>query len=1573
MSLFIATTQTSSFRLYHTENMLIDGDHDCIYHYGSFAEGRAKQLVSYCIRLPELSTHSEPFCHGTYHTFSSLLNANISIKDLFESQAPVDLITQYEYYLTSGHGAENRWCNCSLTRDRSFGTGCQYTFVFDANTFADILEDLFIVKDERDLRTLTNDDFTCYSILNCTTYSGLCLDWRQVCDGMRDCINGRDEQNCIEMELSECDSQLEYRCSNGMCIPRGFAFDLTMDCMDFYDEQRYRDTSNNCHMNASIDCEEHTCGLSQFSCGDGSCQHEWDTVDSSTECKNKRIFLYLKHIYVYKKEANMTVDCWQHMWCYHNISCLFELSSENITTCDCSLDENRSFSCPTMYFFPPTHFVFPFVKILYEGTTVTEYNRTLAPTLLAICYNISVCDIYRDYQSFVVDGYDCLSIDLLDPYSIKKNVNSANVALTLAVIIQNLFSQCLTIQSAIPTSLYACKNRLLISHHRRFDQHEDCYPWPYTDEKYMSTCDRNWTDRFRCKRGNDLRCIPRRLLHDGNIDCFDTQDELFPSGCTNDFDCQYLREYDLNKSLPIAYEELCNGYAEIGDTGDTGGAESDETNCDQWPCDAQGTRCDNIWNRPNGCDELNCPQTIPYFITRHVANCSANEHYCFQYNNSRITCLPVAKAGDGHIDCLFGSDERTASYLHRCRDMDPFFLSALLMCDGIKDCSLGDDELMCPWRTPLSCPIRAFACKNGTCLSSNHRCNGHIDCTDAEDEWLCEIDMLILAIKPYKPFAIEHFNKTQNSIVLRHRRISSDSHLHFICHRGIPAYVVKGNEIRCFCPPGYFGIHCEQQSERLTISYTVETLMISKSQTIYLLVFYLLNGQNEALNMETFVYAPAAYSEKKQYIYLKYPRRNQSLINLDKLFVRIDAYIVTRNTIDFYLAWLYQIQFPFLPVNRLAARLLMEERRINQTICAQLGCKHGACRAFVNNGQHFCQCIANWTGSRCDQPSIRLNCSSSAKSVMSYGHAFCLCPVGRTGSECRVTYDFCLNTKCQNDGTCLSLDVRTEEHVCICKNNYFGNECQYLSAYLVLHIPDDMDLIPALSIHLLHSPTILPGILLHRDIQFYRNIQPNTDLLIYEHNQLHLSTFIFAQLMLDLTSHYGFYYLLALLPENRTNLSISIQVENRCPHVSERLDPIVMQFEWLKRVKFYHMHFKNVRCFYDEVYMCLIDDQQLPYCLQFNHELSNCTERNYCENGGRCLQRKREGGLNFACVCPKCVSGSFCQLRLEQFYLTLDSILGDAIMTDVSLQQQSLLIKVLVALIIVMFVVGLVSNIISCFTFHDKKIRQVGCGNYLFVLTLFNQITLSVFVARFIYLIIGQMTIIRNKESLTVGCSILDFVLSLHIYVCDWLTACVACERTVNVIKGVKFNRKKSVNIVKFVVPLLCIVVTLTSLHQPFTRTLISDPRNDERFWCVINFRYTELKYYTITINLFHTITPFLVNFFSAIILLVFFAQTKQRTNATDKYINIVVAQVREHKHIIISPLLMIILKLPSIIVMLVIKCIESNWQLYLSVITYFLSLAPLTMTFIVYILPASSYMEILAEKSRRHWKRRNI
>ena len=53
-----------------------------------------------------------------------------------------------------------------------------------------------------------------------------------------------------------------------------------------------------------------------------------------------------------------------------------------------------------------------------------------------------------------------------------------------------------------------------------------------------------------------------------------------------------------------------------------------------------------------------------------------------------------------------------------------------LVCDGLKHCTDGDDELNCE-RT--DCTVDEFAC-SGRCVPWSRVCDGHSDCADRSDE-----------------------------------------------------------------------------------------------------------------------------------------------------------------------------------------------------------------------------------------------------------------------------------------------------------------------------------------------------------------------------------------------------------------------------------------------------------------------------------------------------------------------------------------------------------------------------------------------------------------------------------------------------------------------------------------------------------------------------------------------------------------------------------------------------------------------------------------------------------------------
>ena len=173
------------------------------------------------------------------------------------------------------------------------------------------------------------------------------------------------------------------------------------------------------------------------------------------------------------------------------------------------------------------------------------------------------------------------------------------------------------------------------------------------------------TDLFRC--GN--KCISKHRLIDGYDDCWDRSDETFNGSCAlND---QHRQESaprndsidrcyklftalkrvkssgeltrDFKKRLIPHFPTVCDGYIEFSE-----GSDTDETDCDHWLCDNQYTRCDLVWNCPNGQDEARCS----------YSPCRPNEHPCLSMNTTELICLPLARANDGVVDCWGGTDER---------------------------------------------------------------------------------------------------------------------------------------------------------------------------------------------------------------------------------------------------------------------------------------------------------------------------------------------------------------------------------------------------------------------------------------------------------------------------------------------------------------------------------------------------------------------------------------------------------------------------------------------------------------------------------------------------------------------------------------------------------------------------------------------------------------------------------------------------------------------------------------------------------------------------------------------------
>ncbi|CAF4848680.1 unnamed protein product [Rotaria sp. Silwood1] len=129
-------------------------------------------------------------------------------------------------------------------------------------------------------------------------------------------------------------------------------------------------------------------------------------------------------------------------------------------------------------------------------------------------------------------------------------------------------------------------------------------------------------NEYRCHNG---QCIPREFFRDdtGSPDCVDGSDEILELS-------QHVYQCTIQQPSFECEEKTLNI---------DGKNETDETECEQWPCKNIYTHCDGIWNCPNGADEIGC-------YLSPTLNCSSDHHICIEPITHELMCLPITKANN---------------------------------------------------------------------------------------------------------------------------------------------------------------------------------------------------------------------------------------------------------------------------------------------------------------------------------------------------------------------------------------------------------------------------------------------------------------------------------------------------------------------------------------------------------------------------------------------------------------------------------------------------------------------------------------------------------------------------------------------------------------------------------------------------------------------------------------------------------------------------------------------------------------------------------------------------------------
>ncbi|XP_055731656.1 low-density lipoprotein receptor-related protein 2-like [Salvelinus fontinalis] len=535
--------------------------------------------------------------------------------------------------------------------------------------------------------------------------STLCISQTQLCDTLRDCPDGFDEESCI----TKCPNRGEFRCKDRRkCIERRLVCDGRAHCQDGSDEVGCQTIAAPTSQTAPLKCRmgsrlckdgrecvlhSHVCD-GEVDCKDGSdeqdcellckagqfqCAHGKKCIDQQQVCDGK----------AQCQDRSDEMDCFKptkscsHR-CDNNSRCIPEtFLCDRERDCEDGSDEE---GCDSNKALPP---VLPTLAQTCTSPSVMCRGSTLCIS------QTQLCDTLRDCP----DGFD-------EESCITKCPNRGE---------------------------FRCKDRRKCIERRLVcDGRAHCQDG--SDEVGCQTiaAPTSQTVPLKCRMGSRLckdgrECVLHSHVCDGEVDCKDGSDEqhcelLCKAG---QFQCAHGKKC-------IDQQQVCDGKAQCQDR-------SDEMDCFK-PTKSCSHRCDN--------NSRCIPET---FLCDGERDCvdGSDEEDCVakpcgqqQYQCINGQCVSEAFRCDGHADCGDHSDEAgCAKPPHcpperRCPNSHECLVEEWL-CDGEQDCQDGSDERNCKV-SPVTCGEFQWSCgSRSQCIPSTWRCDGQKDCEDYSDEAGC--------------------------------------------------------------------------------------------------------------------------------------------------------------------------------------------------------------------------------------------------------------------------------------------------------------------------------------------------------------------------------------------------------------------------------------------------------------------------------------------------------------------------------------------------------------------------------------------------------------------------------------------------------------------------------------------------------------------------------------------------------------------------------------------------------------------------------------------------------------------
>ena len=1539
---------------------------------------------------------------GEIHLFSELRSKNITTNTLqHQWTTTLERVEEYALYLKDRRLADGHLCRCLYLG--AFGKNCEYQLPV-GQTFEETLKWQLIAREKNPMKVQAYANIVCYQTLTCD--SGLlCLDWREICDGIQQCLEGKDEENCDLLEMNQCDPEEEYRCSNGMCIPDEFFVDGERDCLDWSDEllfssKRGRDGGNCPSESVSTGCDDHLCRRNTWSCGDGQCipdRMDFQRVtllilcingrDSSFFCETTRNHFqwtmpnglcYISNYggYLSSPVSNRS----DQAMCVYLLKCALSVGTDINCRCNNSMECEDNFErlCPlSLIQYPRGAVMTPFTFFFYNRTRDWRYKW---PDMFVIsgtvrCRGSLVSRVTKFFQ-----------------YS---------STLDLRLLLENQFCRSSTNVSIVEQECHhenestdRCGewNRCL-SVTRIRDGVTDCVD--RRDELTQSemdidkSCARVRRHRFRCSHEQPT-CFTVIILGDGLANCRNRFDELWfgvgrqlsSMNCNEQRqdECLLVRQYieeswkpnkgngGMQSKVQIPFRSYCDTLANL-ETGE----DEDLLQCQQWwICSAEQSRCENgqcfeekwredgEWDCADASDELNMLRentgTILNAASQHdftnqsylvPSTCPAQSSpfLCFPLNATRqgFECFNLSQIGDGRIDCLGAFDEQNT--MKHCSQS--FLMLALhFRCSSTNTCipfwlhcryqnyrcpNRSDDQFWCDGKVQRAdCSgLKDFVCFDGQCAQRG-RCNLRLDCLFGEDEYMCDywseryttsmmdrstrqsvrgISTKALRFSLYPADArITQLNNSHSLTNSSNSNISSSSLSPYQCNRALG--VVLRNEtptnthsIVCFCPPQYFGIYCQFHSDRVSV---ILHLDLSESSYVNnydaqillkLVVLFIFNGtvleRNQFHVHPFFQLVESVDTKKKEKIisHFVYPHSNSDLLQRrqrffnrssllhDHLFViRIELYRTRLQEEPALIAvWKYPIPFDYLPVTRLAKVLRLPISP--SSVCSSQPCRHPneRCHPLLNNKSQFvCLCATNYTGEncsrkdpQCDPQGYCLEGSLCRAARSGSVLPFCVCPSNRYGRRCSIEHSVCLSSPCQNNGSCFP-DSSPDRVICLCTREYSGDRCQWKRASIHLSILSDLPSAGVVIQFFTIDTASLDLVALHQ--QAFKRLPRQID--YFHRDQTKMTGVVLAKLYSSHEEHSSVdLHLLSVYADvfslrGRTEIS---QI-NRCAHV--RSSPIR-----------YHRVCQDdpdLLCFRDDVYLCVCAENHTRVeCFLYNDELDRCP---HCLAQGRCLKGNLHRSNDFVCLCPACHSGRECQFNTKFFSFTLDQLFSP----DFDSRRETIIAQLLFFSLL-LFVLALPNNLFSFVTLLRPTCRRYGVGHYLLAMTVVNQLSLALLIARLVHLIVNITGTSSSSSAQTndVLCKSFNYLLSSSSRLVYWLTSLISIERLYTTL-SLRGQWLKQPRIARRLIIAIFLAVFITDLYEVFFYKSFSTQVDGQGSFCVLEISTRDRSWWMgfhLLFLILHSFLPFLINLSSTIIITFVVINKKIKTHKSNFFI----------------------------------------------------------------------------------------